>query len=66
MYFFFYSDRADEVLNGVVSMLALVTDESKSQALMLSFCEKLSAAPEKSAAGVTCLTVLWSMFQVSP
>ncbi len=55
--------RVDEVLNGIVSMLALVTGEKSSENLILAFCEKLSRAPPESPLAVTCLTVLWSMFQ---
>jgi translation initiation factor 3 subunit M len=51
----------EEVLNGIVSMLALVTGE-KSENLILAFCEKLAKAPG-NAVGLTCLKVLWSMYQ---
>lgn len=50
-----------EVLNGIVSMLALVTGE-KSENLILAFCEKLSKAPSNPV-GKTCLKVLWSLYQ---
>jgi translation initiation factor 3 subunit M len=45
----------EEVLNGIVSMLALVTGE-KSESLILAFCEKLTKAPN-NAIGLTCLKV---------
>jgi translation initiation factor 3 subunit M len=48
--------RIDEVLNGIVSMLALVTGEKSSENLILAFCEKLSKAPN-NATGLTCLKV---------
>ena len=70
--------QIEEVLNGIVSMLALVTGE-KSENLILAFCEKLSKAPtggsssssssteapntSNSSVGKTCLKVLWSLYQ---
>jgi len=56
------SARIDEVLNGIVSMLALVTGEKSSENLILAFCEKLTKAPNNEV-GLVCLKVLWSMFQ---
>ena len=53
--------QIEEVLNGIVSMLALVPGE-KSENLILAFCEKLSKAPN-NAIGLTCLKVLWSLYQ---
>lgn len=49
----------EEVLNGIVSMLALV---EKSENLIVAFCEKLSKAPTNSI-GATCLKVMWSLCQ---
>ena len=43
----------EEVLNGIVSMLALV---EKSENLIVAFCEKLSKAPTNGI-GATCLKV---------
>lgn len=54
--------KIDEVLNGIVSMLALVTSEKSSENLILAFCEKLSKAPNNDV-GLLCLKVLWSLFQ---
>jgi len=48
------------ILNGIVSMLALVAGERR-ESLILSFCEKLSKAPTNSL-GLVCLKVLWSLF----
>lgn len=45
--------QVEEVLNGIVSILALV---EKSENLILAFCEKLSQAPA-NAIGMTCLKV---------
>lgn len=53
--------QIEEVLNGIVSMLALVTGE-KSENLILAFCEKLTKAPNMTI-GMTCLKVLWSLYQ---
>jgi len=55
------AQQIEEVLNGIVSMLALVTGE-KSENLILAFCEKLATAPN-NAIGLTCLKVLWSLYQ---
>lgn len=49
----------EEVLNGIVSMLALV---EKSENLIVAFCEKLSKAPTNGI-GATCLKVMWSLCQ---
>jgi translation initiation factor 3 subunit M len=54
-------EQLEEVLNGIVSMLALVTGE-KSENLILAFCEKLSKAPSDQI-GLICLKVLWSLYQ---
>ena len=43
----------EEVLNGIVSMLALV---EKSENLIVAFCEKLSNAPSNGI-GAACLKV---------
>ncbi len=51
------ADKVGEVLNGIVSMLALVTGEKSSENLILAFCEKLVRAPADTPIGVTCLTV---------
>jgi len=51
--------QVQEVLNGIVSMLALV---EKSENLIVAFCEKLSKAPVNGV-GLTCLKVLWSLYQ---
>lgn len=51
--------QVEEVLNGIVSMLALV---EKSENLIVAFCEKLSKAPANGL-GLTCLKVLWSLYQ---
>jgi len=51
--------QVEEVLNGIVSMLALV---EKSENLIVAFCEKLSKAPVNGV-GLTCLKVLWSLYQ---
>ncbi len=53
--------QIEEVLNGIVSMLALVTGE-KSENLIVAFCEKLTKAPSV-AVGSTCMKVLWSLYQ---
>lgn len=53
--------KIEEVLNGIVSMLALVPVE-KSENLIVSFCEKLTKAPSNGV-GMTCLKVLWSLYQ---
>jgi translation initiation factor 3 subunit M len=53
--------QIEEVLNGIVSMLALVTGE-KSENLIVAFCEKLTKAPSNMI-GLTCLKVLWSLYQ---
>ena len=53
--------QIEEVLNGIVSMLALVTGE-KSENLIVAFCEKLTKAPS-NIIGMTCLKVLWSLYQ---
>ena len=47
--------QIEEVLNGIVSMLALVPGE-KSENLILAFCEKLTKAPTQPI-GLTCLKV---------
>lgn len=49
------------ILNGIVSMLALFSGE-KTESLILSFCEKLSKAPNQEMLLVS-LKVLWSLFQ---
>lgn len=51
----------EEVLNGIVSMLAQVEGE-KRDALILAFCEKLSKAPANTV-GLACLKVLWTLYQ---
>lgn len=51
----------EEVLNGIVSMLAQVTGE-KRESLILAFCEKLTKAPA-NAVGLSCLKVLWTLYQ---
>jgi len=43
------------VLNGILSMLALVEGDKK-EGLILSFCEKLSKAPNHQV-GLVCLKV---------
>jgi len=53
--------QIEEVLNGIVSMLALVTGE-KSENLIVAFCEKLTKAPS-NIVGISCLKVLWSLYQ---
>ena len=55
MHFFAQASQIEEVLNGIVSMLALVRGD-KSENLILAFCEKLSKAPD-NAIGLTCLKV---------
>jgi len=55
------ANQIEEVLNGIVSMLALVTGE-KSENLIVAFCEKLTKAPSNNI-GMTCLKVLWSLYQ---
>lgn len=54
------ADKIDEVLNGIVSMLA---GEKSSENLILAFCEKLVKAPNDPNVNAVCLKVLWSMFQ---
>ena len=54
-------EQLEKVLNGVVSMLALVTGE-KSENLILAFCEKISKAPSDEI-GLVCLKVMWSLYQ---
>merc|ERR1711981_321436 len=54
-------NQIEEVLNGIVSMFALVTGE-KSENLIVAFCEKLTKAPS-NIVGLTCLKVLWSLYQ---
>lgn len=53
--------QIEEVLNGIVSMLALVPVEN-SENLIVAFCEKLTKAPS-NVVGMTCLKVLWSLYQ---
>jgi len=53
--------EVEGVMNGIVSMLALVTGD-KTENLILAFCEKLCKAPSNSL-GLVCLKVLWSLFQ---
>ena len=55
------ASQIEEVLNGIVSMLALVTGE-KSENLIVAFCEKLTKAPSNTI-GMSCLKVLWSLYQ---
>ena len=52
--------KIEEVLNGIVSMLATVTGD-KSENLIIAFCEKLTKAP--TSCGMSCLKVLWSLYQ---
>ena len=52
--------KIEEVLNGIVSMLATVTGD-KSDDLIMAFCEKLTKAPDSSA--LSCMKVLWSLYQ---
>jgi len=52
--------QIEGILNGIVSMLALVSGDRR-ESLILSFCEKLSKAPTNSL-GLVCLKVLWSLF----
>ena len=47
--------EVEGILNGVVSMLALVTGDKRDE-LILSFCEKLSKAPSHQL-GLVCLKV---------
>jgi hypothetical protein len=47
--------QVEGILNGIVSMLALVTGD-KRESLILSFCEKLSKAPNNQQ-GLVCLKV---------
>ena len=49
------AEQLEKVLNGVVSILSLVTGE-KSDNLILSFCEKISKAPSDEI-GLVCLKV---------
>lgn len=51
----------EEVLNGIVSMLAQVEGEKRDN-LILAFCEKLTKAPA-NAVGLACLKVLWTLYQ---
>lgn len=53
--------EVEGIMNGIVSMLALVNGE-KTESLILSFCEKLSKAPTQDML-LVCLKVLWSLFQ---
>ena len=41
------TSQVEEVLNGIVSMLSLVTGE-KSENLIVAFCEKLTKAPSNA------------------
>ena len=50
--------KVEGILNGIVSMLALVTGD-KRESLILSFCEKLSKAPTTQL-GLVCLKVISS------
>eukprot|EP00088_Acartia_fossae_P026126 TRINITY_DN2689_c0_g1_i1.p1 TRINITY_DN2689_c0_g1~~TRINITY_DN2689_c0_g1_i1.p1 ORF type:complete len:386 (-),score=90.84 TRINITY_DN2689_c0_g1_i1:230-1387(-) len=52
--------EVEGVLNGIVSMLALVEGDKREE-LIISFCEKLSKAPSHQL-GLVCLKVLWSLF----
>jgi len=52
--------KIEEVLNGIVSMLATVAGD-KSHNLIIAFCEKLTKAPKNC--GMSCLKVLWSLYQ---
>lgn len=52
--------EVEGILNGIVSMLALVTGDKREE-LILSFCEKLSKAPTNQL-GLVCLKVLWFLF----
>ena len=54
--------QVEEVLNGIVSMLAQVTGERREN-LILAFCEKLTKAPAKVPIGLACLKVLWTLYQ---
>ena len=53
--------QVEEVLNGIVSMLAQVEGEKRDN-LILAFCEKLAKAPA-NAVGLACLKVLWTLYQ---
>jgi len=52
--------EVEGILNGIVSMVALVTGDQK-ESLVLGFCEKLNKAPTNQL-GLVCLKVLWSLF----
>jgi len=52
--------EVEGVLNGILSMLALVEGDKK-EGLILSFCEKLSQATNNQV-GLVCLKVLWALF----
>ena len=56
--------QVQEVFNGIVSMLSMV-DGEKSENLILALCEKLTKAPTETL-GLTCLKVLWSLYQSLP
>lgn len=51
--------EVEGILNGIVSLLALITGDSKEN-LILSFCEKLNKSPTNQL-GLVCLKVLWSL-----
>ncbi len=51
-----YNVKVEGVLNGILSMLALVEGDKK-EGLILSFCEKLSQATNNQV-GLVCLKVL--------
>jgi hypothetical protein len=51
-----YIMKVEGVLNGILSMLALVEGDKK-EGLILSFCEKLSQATNNQV-GLVCLKVL--------
>ncbi len=50
-----YNVKVEGVLNGILSMLALVEGDKK-EGLILSFCEKLSQATNNQV-GLVCLKV---------
>jgi len=52
--------EVEGILNGIVSMLALVEGEKREE-IILSFCEKLNKAPSNQL-GLVCLKVLWSLY----
>jgi len=52
--------EVEGILNGIVSMLALVSGDRREN-LILSFCEKLSKAPTNQLS-LVCLKVLWFLF----